>query len=129
MIRIRGLRKVFGDRTAIDGLDLEVEPGEVFGLRGPNGAGKSTTVSCATGVLRPDGGSIELFGDSDPADPATRCRVGVAPQALALHDELTGKTAVWVAGVMSALIWWRHRENIARLRDGTEPMIRLRRSA
>ncbi len=50
----------------------------------------------------------------------------VAPVWLLAADQ---GQAVWVAGVMSALIWWRHRENIARLRDGTEPMIRLRRSA
>ena len=103
MIRIRGLRKTFGERAAIDGLDLDVAPGEVFALLGPNGAGKSTTVSCATGVLAPSSGTIELFEAQDPSDPVTRCRIGVAPQALALHDELRGRDNVRYFGRLQGL--------------------------
>jgi ABC-2 type transport system ATP-binding protein len=60
-LEIRGLRKSF-DRTAVDGLDLRVRPGEFYALLGPNGAGKTTTLRIAAGLMQPDAGSIEIFG-------------------------------------------------------------------
>jgi len=62
MIRVEGLRKSFADVRAVDGVDLHVEPGEILVLLGQNGAGKSTTLRCLGGILRPDGGLIELDG-------------------------------------------------------------------
>jgi energy-coupling factor transporter ATP-binding protein EcfA2 len=59
-LRIVGLRKRFGQKVAVDGVDLEVPAGSFYGLVGPNGAGKTTTLSMATGLLRPDAGSIEV---------------------------------------------------------------------
>ncbi|MEO0477921.1 MAG: ABC transporter ATP-binding protein [Planctomycetota bacterium] len=90
MIRVRGLQKSYGSHRAVDGLDLQVEKGELLGLLGPNGAGKTTTISCVVGVLKIDQGEIELFDGGSPDDPDTRARLGVAPQSLALHTELTG---------------------------------------
>jgi len=91
MLRLTDLRKAFGGITAVDGLSLEVRRGEVFGLLGPNGAGKSTTIGMAIGQLLPDSGSVVLGDGGSPSDPACRARIGVAPQSLALYDELTGE--------------------------------------
>jgi ABC-2 type transport system ATP-binding protein len=89
MIQVRDLRKNYGELIAVDGVSFEVRPGETFGLLGPNGAGKSTTIGMMIGVLKPDSGSLAVNGGADPADPATRLDIGVAPQNLALYEELT----------------------------------------
>ncbi len=90
MIHIDSVRKQFGDTLALDGLSLQVRPGEVFGLLGPNGAGKSTTMALLTGLLAPDAGQVSVLG-GDPAEPARRARIGLAPQALALYSALSGR--------------------------------------
>lgn len=90
MLTMRAVVKRFGARTAVDGLSLAVQRGEVFGLLGPNGAGKSTTINMATGLLAPDSGEVRIDG-GDPSDPDVRERLGVAPQALSLYEELTAK--------------------------------------
>ncbi|MEV6487036.1 ABC transporter ATP-binding protein [Actinoplanes sp. NPDC051633] len=91
-IVVRGLRKVYGDRAAVDGIDLEVGRGEVFALLGPNGAGKTTTVEILEGFRKRDGGEVTVLG----ADPATasrtesfRQRVGIVLQGTGEFDELT----------------------------------------
>lgn len=89
MLRISDIRKSFGPITAVDGLSLEVPRGIIFGFLGPNGAGKTTTIGMAVGLTRPDSGSVTLEGLGDPINPAVRARIGVAPQSLALYDELT----------------------------------------
>jgi ABC-2 type transport system ATP-binding protein len=91
MVTLRGIRKSYGTLVAVDGLDLAVRRGEVFGLLGPNGAGKSTTVSLAVGLLAPDTGRVEIEGLGTPMDPKVRARIGVAPQALAIYDLLSGE--------------------------------------
>jgi len=90
MLTLDSVRKRYGSLTAVDGLSLSVERGEVFGLLGPNGAGKSTTVGLAVGLLAPDAGRIDIAGMGAPSQPAARARLGVAPQALAIYDLLTG---------------------------------------
>jgi ABC-2 type transport system ATP-binding protein len=89
MIQVQDLRKSFGTNTAVAGLSFEVRPGETFGLLGPNGAGKTTTISMMIGVLRPDGGTIQVNGGAQPTDPATRRSIGVVPQSLSIYEELT----------------------------------------
>ncbi len=91
MLRAKGVTKSFGDLTAVDEVTLEARPGEIFGLLGPNGAGKTTLVNMLTGLLAPDRGAIELDGGGPPTEAAARRRLGVAPQALAIYEELTGR--------------------------------------
>ncbi|MHC4947714.1 MAG: ABC transporter ATP-binding protein [Planctomycetota bacterium] len=91
MLRLESLRKSFGDTVAVDGLSLHVRRGEIFGLLGPNGAGKTTTIGMITGLLEPDDGRVTVGDGASPRDHAVRRRIGVAPQALALYDELTGR--------------------------------------
>jgi ABC-2 type transport system ATP-binding protein len=89
MIEVRDLRKSFGTTTAVAGVSFDVRAGETFGLLGPNGAGKSTTIAMLTGALSPDSGTIRLADGGAPREATTRARIGVAPQALSLYEELT----------------------------------------
>jgi ABC-2 type transport system ATP-binding protein len=85
VIEAEGLRKVYRSRfgtrrvTALDGIDLSVGAGEVFGLLGPTGAGKTTTVKILLGLTRPTAGSARLFG-IPVSDPESRRRVGYLPE-------------------------------------------------
>jgi len=94
VIEIQGLRKAFhghlgiGRKAAVDGLDLSVKPGEIFGLLGPNGAGKTTTLKMMLGLLRPDEGQVRLFG-LPPQDVAARRRLGFLPENPYFYDYLT----------------------------------------
>jgi ABC-2 type transport system ATP-binding protein len=91
-LRVRGLVRRFGARAALDGLDFEVAPGEVFGLLGPNGAGKTTAFRVLAGLVPADAGSIELDGQpSSPAEPRHRARLGVVFQEPSLDLKLTGR--------------------------------------
>jgi ABC-2 type transport system ATP-binding protein len=91
MLTLTAVRKRYGSLVAVDGLSLEIRPGEIFGLLGPNGAGKSTTVHLAVGLLEPDEGRVAIGRAGSPAIPAVRRRIGVAPQSLAVYDQLTGR--------------------------------------
>ena len=91
MLKLTNLRKTFGDLVAVDDLTLEIGDGEIFGLLGPNGAGKTTTVSMAVGLLLPDSGHVDVNGEGSPTGPAVRRNIGVAPQSLALYEELSGE--------------------------------------
>ncbi|QIA27895.1 ABC transporter ATP-binding protein [Thermaerobacter sp. PB12/4term] len=87
---VRNLVKRFGRKAAVGGISFAVEPGETFGLLGPNGAGKSTTLAIIAGLLRPDGGEVEVGGFSLAARRREAQRLlGVVPQDLALYPELT----------------------------------------
>lgn len=102
-VRVEGLAKSFGDLRAVDGLSFEIRAGEVFGLLGPNGAGKSTTIHMLVGALAPDAGRIEIAGRTDPTDPATRRALGIAPQDLALYEDLTGRENLAFFGRLQGL--------------------------
>jgi ABC-2 type transport system ATP-binding protein len=89
-VRIRGLVKRYGERTAVDGLDLDIAHGEVFALLGPNGAGKTTTVEILEGYRRRDGGEVTVLGtDPDRAGRDWRARIGVVLQSTVENAELT----------------------------------------
>ncbi|MFF5171690.1 ABC transporter ATP-binding protein [Micromonospora sp. NPDC000089] len=90
LIRARGLRKRFGDFTAVDGIDVEVRPGEAFGFLGPNGAGKSSTMRMIGCISPPSDGELRILG-MDPVREGTaiRARLGVCPQLDNLDPELT----------------------------------------
>ena len=90
MIRVEGLRKSFGDVRAVDGVDLQVERGELLVLLGQNGAGKSTTLRCLGGILHPDAGLIELDGMRLPDKlDEVRARLGVVPDQARLYGRNT----------------------------------------
>jgi ABC-2 type transport system ATP-binding protein len=95
VVTVRGLRKRYGDRTVVDGLDLDVAAGEIVGLIGANGAGKTTTVECVQGLRRPDGGLLRVLG-LDPVTEPDRLRtmIGSQLQSSALPDRLRVGEAV-----------------------------------
>ena len=95
-LRCKGLVKRYPDVVAVDGIDLEVRMGECFGLLGPNGAGKTTTVEIFEGLTRPDGGTVEVLGESwgKGRDKALRNRFGVQLQETQLADKLTVKETI-----------------------------------
>src|SRR5262245_46808924 len=98
-IETHGLRRAFGDLVAVDGIDLTVPQGTLYGFLGPNGAGKSTTIKCLTGLLAPSGGSMRILGLDPLADPvAVKRKVGVVPEDLALFERLTGTETLWFIG-------------------------------
>jgi ABC-2 type transport system ATP-binding protein len=95
-IEVRGLVREFGPTRAriraVDGIDLDVRPGEIYGFLGPNGAGKSTTVHMLTTLLPPTAGTARVAGFDVAADgPAVRARIGAALQEAALDAFLTGR--------------------------------------
>ncbi|MEV0544928.1 ATP-binding cassette domain-containing protein [Nocardia salmonicida] len=90
-IAASGLRKSYGDKTVLDGIDLTVEAGTIFALLGPNGAGKTTTVNVLTTLLRADGGTATVAGHDLMSDTkAVRKAIGVTGQFAAVDDLLTG---------------------------------------
>jgi ABC-2 type transport system ATP-binding protein len=135
-IRISGLTKDFpvGLRgvkvRAVDGLDLRVEPGEVFGLLGPNGSGKSTTIKVVLGLLEPTSGSVEVFGRRC-TDVRARAQIGYLPEAPYFYRHLTGRELVafyaricglargQVGERVDAVIEWVGMKDAARRRVGT----------
>ena len=99
LILVDDLVKRFGDFTAVDGIDVEVQPGEAFGFLGPNGAGKSSTMRMIGCVSAPTSGTLRIFG----LDPAThgaqiRSRLGVVPQLDTLDVELSVHENLWLYG-------------------------------
>ncbi len=90
VIRIENLRKKYGPITALDGISLEVERGQIFGLLGPNGAGKTTAVKILTTLVRPDEGKVEVAGAEGQTDPVrVRSLIGYVPQELTVDPYLT----------------------------------------
>jgi ABC-2 type transport system ATP-binding protein len=89
-IRVRGLRKRYGDTEAVRGIDLTVRKGEIFAFLGPNGAGKTTTVETLEGYRHRDAGEVEVLG-ADPGRPVPgwRARIGVVLQESEPEAELT----------------------------------------
>jgi ABC-2 type transport system ATP-binding protein len=87
-IEIRGLTKRFGELVAVDALDLDIEPGEVYGLLGPNGAGKTTVIRVLVGLATPTQGDIKVMG-RPVGDRELAHRIGYMPQELALYEALT----------------------------------------
>ncbi|MDP9483710.1 MAG: ABC transporter ATP-binding protein [Chloroflexota bacterium] len=90
VIRVRDVRKAYGDIRAVDGVSFEVVSGEVFGLLGPNGAGKTTTVEMLEGLRKPDRGELEILGiDAVNHPDALKERIGVTLQTAELYPKLT----------------------------------------
>ncbi|MGH2753487.1 MAG: ATP-binding cassette domain-containing protein [Actinomycetota bacterium] len=103
-VRTSGLVKRFGKLAALDGVDLEVERGTVFGLLGPNGAGKTTAVRVLSTTLAPDGGTAQVLGIDVVENPAAvRARIGLAGQYAAVDPNLTGRENLRIVGRLSQL--------------------------
>src|SRR5499427_3169157 len=103
-IKVRGLRKSFGEKAAVAGIDLEIAAGSFAGLVGPNGAGKTTSLSMMTGLLRPDAGQILINGLDVWADPpAAKAIIGVVPAEARLFDRLSGEELLEYAGRLRGL--------------------------
>jgi len=113
VLQLVNVSKTFGSIVAVDGLTLSIRRGEVFGLLGPNGAGKTTIMSMAVGLLAPSAGSIDIEGFGRPTEPGARGAIGVAPQSLALYDELSGEENVAFFGRLYGLSGRRLRERVA----------------
>jgi ABC-2 type transport system ATP-binding protein len=91
-IAVSGLRKAFGDKTVLDGIDLDVRAGTVFSLLGPNGAGKTTTVNVLTTLMKADAGTVRVAGHDVAAETkAVRAAIGVTGQFAAVDELLTGQ--------------------------------------
>ena len=89
-VRAEGLVKTFGSNRAVDGVDLVVEAGTVYGVLGPNGAGKTTTISMLTPLLRPDGGRAEIFGHDVVRDAhIVRQLIGLTGQFASVDEKLS----------------------------------------
>ncbi|MCL1872310.1 MAG: ATP-binding cassette domain-containing protein, partial [Promicromonosporaceae bacterium] len=89
-IEAEGLVKVFGENRAVDGVDLTVATGTVYGVLGPNGAGKTTTIRMLATLLRPDGGRARVFGHDVVGRPQTvRSLIGVTGQYASVDENLS----------------------------------------
>src|SRR6202162_3795921 len=118
VIRVEGLRKSFGDVRAVDGVDLQVERGELLVLLGQNGAGKSTTLRCLGGILRPDAGLIELDGLRLPQKlDEARARLGVVPDQARLYGRNTAPEYLDRFGYLYGVPEKERRTRIAKLLD------------
>jgi ABC-2 type transport system ATP-binding protein len=107
-----GLVKRFGDRRVVDGVDLVVPRGAIYGVLGPNGAGKTTTLRMLLGIIEPDSGERTLFGGSHPRDASDR--VGYLPEERGLYPAMKAKEAIAFMGALRGLPW---REGRARAID------------
>jgi ABC-2 type transport system ATP-binding protein len=112
-VRMQGVVKRFGPTRALDGLDLVAEHGEVHGFLGPNGAGKTVTIRILLGLLRPDGGTVELLGGDPWRDAvALHRRVAYVPGELELWPQLSGGEVIDVLGRLQGGIDPRRRDEL-----------------
>ena len=99
VLSARGIRKSYGGREVVSGIDLDLARGECYGLLGPNGAGKTTTLRMLLGLTTPDAGEIRLLGHPVPqAAREGRIRVGVVPQVDNLDPDFTVRENLVVYG-------------------------------
>jgi ABC-2 type transport system ATP-binding protein len=117
-IEVRGLRKSFGAKEAVAGIDLDIAAGSLAGLVGPNGAGKTTSLSMMTGLLRPDSGQILINGLDVWAGPrAAKAVIGVVPDQARLFERLSGTEVLEYAGRLRGLPAIQARSRAAQLLD------------
>ena len=94
-LRVRGLERRYGSRAAVRGLDLAVQAGDLYGFLGPNGAGKTTAIRCILGLIRCDGGEIEILGERDRV--RQRRHVGAMVETPRFHEWLSGRANLEIA--------------------------------
>jgi ABC-2 type transport system ATP-binding protein len=105
-IETSGLEKSFGGTRAVDGVDIRIPRGSVYGLLGPNGAGKTTTIRMLTTLLRPDGGSATVLGYDVVRDAAeVRAKVSLTGQYASVDEDLTGRENLVLVGRLLGFSW------------------------
>jgi ABC-2 type transport system ATP-binding protein len=112
-ITAEGLVKRFGDRRVVDGVDLKVSAGAIYGVLGPNGAGKTTTLRMLLGIIEPDGGHRTLLGSASPRDASDR--VGYLPEERGLYPAMKAREAIAFMGALRGLDWRTGRARAAEL--------------
>jgi ABC-2 type transport system ATP-binding protein len=113
VVRTEQLSKRYGHTIALDGLDLEIEAGEVFGYLGPNGAGKSTTIGLLLGLIRPSSGRAQIFGlDAWRDAPAIHRRLAYVPAEANLWPSLTGAEALQFLGEIHGSVDAAYRDEL-----------------
>ena len=114
MLRLQGVVKRYGKFTAVNGLDLDVHRGEIFGFLGPNGAGKTTTIRMVAGVLRPTEGRVLIGGDDVVRSPeAAKSKIGYIPDRPYLYEKLAGGEFLrFVAG-----LWGKEGDDVEERAD------------
>ncbi len=120
-ILFEGVARDFEGRVAVEGLDLRVDPGELFGLIGPNGAGKTTTIKMAVGLLRPSRGRVLICGqDIQRQGSEARRHLGYVPDNAALYEKLTGVEMLELASDLHGVSRERRRRRIPALLEALE---------
>ena len=115
-IVIKNITKKFADVTAVDGLSLVVDKGELFGLLGPNGAGKTTTINILCGLLEPTTGSVKVGGYDALKEPnKIKELIGVSPQETAVYPQLTGKENIELFANLHAMPKETLKRNVSAL--------------
>jgi ABC-2 type transport system ATP-binding protein len=126
-IEARGLRKSFGDKVVLDGIDLNVAEGTIFSLLGPNGAGKTTTVHILSTLIAADGGEVRIAGHDPRTEPApVRAAIGVTGQFSAVDNLLTGEENLILIADLNHLGRAEGRGGGAKLLERVGPATRAR---
>ncbi len=145
-ITLHDVTRRFGDLTAVDGLTVEVQAGEIFGLLGPNGAGKTTALNLITGLLRRHGGQVRVLGFDPESQPRqVRQRIGLVPQETNLYADLSATDNLWhhaalycadLSGVERRIgellrlmhLWERRRDRVGGYSGGMKRRLALARA-
>src|SRR5262245_15976387 len=115
-IETSALAKRYGETRAVDGIDLAIPRGAVYGLLGPNGAGKTTTIRMLTTLIRPDGGTARVLGHDLVQDAAeVRAKVGVTGQFASVDEDLTGRENLVLFARLLGFSWRGAGERAAQL--------------
>ncbi len=115
-ISAQGLVKRFGDRHVVDGIDIAVPAGSIYGVLGPNGAGKTTTLRMLLGIIEPDRGTRTLLGSAHPRDAGDR--VGYLPEERGLYPAMKAREAIAFMGALRGLDWKTGRARAVDLMEG-----------
>ena len=102
-VTAEGLVKRFGERRVVDGVDLTVPAGSIYGVLGPNGAGKTTTLRMLLGIIEPDKGHRTLLGHAQPQDASDQ--VGYLPEERGLYPAMKAREAIAFMGALRGLDW------------------------
>jgi ABC-2 type transport system ATP-binding protein len=121
LIETKGLVKAYGNFVAVDGLDLALQEGEVYGFLGPNGSGKSTTILMLLGLTEPTAGSVMVCGHDPTRDPlAVKRQVGYLPESVGFYSDLSGRQNLRYTAELNSMEPKRAEERISEVLDMVE---------